>query len=472
MPTRRRVLSPRFIAFALTPALALLLSAEGAARLKYFFAHGRDWAYILTPIPYGRPANADLLTFVKSNATALPPPDPKVDLTPTVATAEAPEPRVAPSPAVPATSTPGTVAAPTPDVNAARSANRTIPTQTDAVPAPAHAAPMASSVEVTGDERRGVPAAPEQQLVFKWQKPCVDQMVFSVELQKEMPRTWDENCFRGDRVERQKGANEYRLMFVGGSTVEDAQSDAEMMTAQVKRVLPPAYRGKRIVVVNAGKAGFDSGRILLYFASTLRDFSPDLIVYYEAWNEQPTDVTWLRADERVSAISNPVHRVLYHRSMLYTYLVEKFAFATAANARFWKIDVKRLKNNFKALVDEVRNRHIRFVFVTQVVRFPRVWKGVDTFDYRAVDALLERLKADPQYEYDATEVSALNQRLAVGYTVQLCRENNVPVIDILGAVEALGDAGRHEMFSDLGHLTPKGDRIVGELVGARFRLLD
>lgn len=275
-------MSPRFIAFALTPALALLLSAEGAARLKYFFAHGHDWAYILTPIPYGRPANADLLTFVKSNATALPPPDPKVDLTPTVATAEAPEPRLAPSPAVPVTSSPGTVAAPTPDVNAARSANRTIPTQTDAVPAPAHAPPVASSVEVTGDERRGVSAAPEQQLVFKWQKPCVDQMVFSVELQKEMPRTWDENCFRGDRVERQKGANEYRLMFVGGSTVEDAQSDAEMMTAHVKRVLPPAYRGKRIVVVNAGKAGFDSGRILLYFASTLRHFSPDLIVYYEA----------------------------------------------------------------------------------------------------------------------------------------------------------------------------------------------
>jgi hypothetical protein len=87
--------------------------------------------------------------------------------------------------------------------------------------------------------------APKDQMVFNWRMPCVSGTVFSQELQKEMPRTWDENCFRGDRVMSRKDANEYRIMFVGGSTVEDAQSDVEMMTAQFKRVMPPAHEEKR-----------------------------------------------------------------------------------------------------------------------------------------------------------------------------------------------------------------------------------
>ena len=41
--TPRRVFSLRFLAFALTPAIVLLLAAETTVRLKYFFSpYGRD----------------------------------------------------------------------------------------------------------------------------------------------------------------------------------------------------------------------------------------------------------------------------------------------------------------------------------------------------------------------------------------------------------------------------------------------
>jgi hypothetical protein len=52
----------------------------------------------------------------------------------------------------------------------------------------------------------------------------------------------------------------------------------------------------------------------------------------------------------------------------------------------------------------------------------------------------------------------------------MCREFGIPVINILDEVEALGETGRAEMFMDLGHLTPKGDRIVGELVAKGLTL--
>jgi hypothetical protein len=112
----------------------------------------------------------------------------------------------------------------------------------------------------------------------------------------------------------------------------------------------------------------------------------------------------------------------------------------------------------------VRASGAQFVFATQIVRFPRMWKGVDTFDYRAVDALLDRLKADRSYSYDVTEISGLNQRLTLRYTMELCRQGNIPIVDILEPVEALGESARNELFTDLGHLTIKGDRLVGQLI--------
>jgi len=366
---RARAVTGKFVVFALTPALALVLAAETAVRAKYFFAHGHDWNYVTAP-------------FVRGPAA--------------------------------------------------------------------------------GVERFAPPG--EQQTVVNWPKPCVNTMVYSAELRKDMPRTFDENCFRGDRVQQMKGAGEYRIVFLGGSTVEDVQSDQEMMTAQFKRGLPPSIHGKQMTVVNAGKPGFQSRLILGYWNSWVGKFSPDLVLYYEGWNEIPTDVKWTHADQNIAAIGNRVHKTLFYRSMLYTYLVEKFALRATAQERFWKIDLDQLRSSFTQLVQDVRGRGTRFVFVTQVIRFPRIWKGADTFDLHAVETLLARMKADPHYTYDMKEISALNQRLAIAYTIGLCRQLQVPVVNILEPVEALGNAKRDDLFQDLGHLTVIGDRFVGGLI--------
>jgi hypothetical protein len=397
-----------FAAFALAPMIALLLAAEAAVRVRYFFQNGRDWSYLTTPIGKFRRATDD--------------------------------------------------------------------------PPPRGVEPDRAKPERVGGIQTvsAIGRAPGQQIIFTWPKPCEDRMVYSVALGRAMPRTWDENCFRGDRLRHDKQPGEYRIFFVGGSTVEDAQSDEEMMTTWFKRALRLDVPGP-VAVVNAGRAGFDSRDILAQYDSTIAPFSPDLVLYFEAWNEQPKNASgtrswfsrWLRADAKLGELPRwRIHRALYYRSLLYTYLVEKYEFAASSrresafwrDAHFWKIDRAALRAHFTDFVDHVRRNGGRPVFVTQVVNFPRAWKSTDTFDYGAVDALLDRLRADTHYAYDVQEISALNQRLAVDYTIALCRELSVPVVDIRNAVEALGDRARAEMFLDLGHRTIKGNEIVGELI--------
>jgi len=310
-------------------------------------------------------------------------------------------------------------------------------------------------------------------MVFLWPTPCVSGKVYSTERRAVLPRTWDENCFRGDRVTRETNAAEFRVVFLGGSTVQGFQSDEEMMTAQFKQFFRRTPPGRQLTVVNAGRSGFDSRRILEDYRSRVSRFPIDLALYYEAWNEQPNDLKPSRKADRIIAdIQNPLHATLYHRSQLYTYLVEKYAFLATAHTKFWKIDVSTLRTSFSDLAREVRRGGTRFVFVTQVIQFPRTWRGVDTFDVQAVNTLLDRLKADPRYVYDVMEISALNQRLAVLSTLGLCREQGVPAINIIEPMEALGTAGRAELFMDLGHLTVKGDRVVGGLIAARLNLPD
>ena len=336
--------------------------------------------------------------------------------------------------------------------------------------------PSAATAPIqTGQATEEAPPRVSQkdQMVFLWPSPCVSGMVYSTERRSVLPRTWDENCFRGDAVARRKNADEYRVAFLGGSTVQDFQSDEEMMTAQFKRAFTNVPSGKRVLVVNAGRSGFGSRDILDDYRARVSGFSIDLVVYYEAWNEQPKDLKpRTRADAVISRYRNRVHATLYHRSMLYTYLIEKHAFLTTSRGRFWKIDVDALRRNLTDLAREIRSRGGSFVFVTQAVKFPRMWKGVDTFDYRAVDALLDRLKADLAYEYDVVEISALNQRLTVADTLRLCSESRIPVVNILDPIEALGEGGRAELFMDLGHLTVKGDKVVGELVANRLNHTD
>ena len=57
------------------------------------------------------------------------------------------------------------------------------------------------------------------------------------------------------------------VIALGGSTVEDVQSNEEMLTTQIKSRLPAVYRGRRVTVVNAGKVGFESKLILAYWTS-------------------------------------------------------------------------------------------------------------------------------------------------------------------------------------------------------------
>ncbi len=315
------------------------------------------------------------------------------------------------------------------------------------------------------------PTTADGQIVFNSPRPCRDREVFSQRLQRLSLVTYDAFCLRGDRVALRPSRDEYRVFVLGGSTVEDEEPDGETMVDYFKQALPQRVGRRRVTVVNAGHRSYGSSRILDQYRTKIVKFSADLLLYHEAWNEQ-TDFTQLsQVDARMAQMQGRLHAALHYRSMLYTYVAEKRQFMNVKAVRFWKIDVDRLAENFARLLEDVRASNGRFMLVTQPINFPRYHRGVDTFDFNAVNRLIESLQSDPAYLYDTFEISALNQRLAVARQIELARKHQVFVVDILDEVEEFGDAGRKQIFTDLGHRTQRGNQVIGKLIGAKVHSL-
>ena len=378
------------VVWSLIPVLVLLTSAELVVRLKYFFAHKRDWNYLTMPYRVQDTQALDHAFFKL--------PEKALEEAAAAASKEAAPP------------------APTPKASSSAQKPAVVPVAAAPTPAVDSAAAAASA----------------DQMKFKWVRPCRDREVFSQHYQKPMPFTWDANCFRGDSVTTAKPAGEFRIFVVGGSTVEDAQPDIDMWTRQLKLQL----NDPRIKVVNAGQTNMGSSRMTTMYESKISLFKPDLLLYYEGWNEQTDFGQLAQIEAQLGAVTNGLHKALHYKSMLYTYLVEKYSFATTKDVKLWKIDVKQMQDNLERLTRVVRKSGTQFVFITQVTRTPRTWKGVDTFDANALEALLGRLESDKSYAYDTEEISALNQRLAVIRSVELFRRLNVPIINILDEVRS------------------------------------
>lgn len=81
----------------------------------------------------------------------------------------------------------------------------------------------------------------------------------------------------------------YRVIVIGGSTVQGdgAPTPADNLPAQIRSALQKRIpTGKSLEVINAGVGGYHSAGELLYFASELINYSPDLVIVYDGWNDE------------------------------------------------------------------------------------------------------------------------------------------------------------------------------------------
>jgi hypothetical protein len=87
----------------------------------------------------------------------------------------------------------------------------------------------------------------------------------------------------------QKPANVFRVIMLGGSTVEGigVSSPLESLPSKLQMLLEREFprSSKQIEVINAGVSGFSSDQEYLFLITDLLRYKPDLVIAYDGWND-------------------------------------------------------------------------------------------------------------------------------------------------------------------------------------------
>ena len=105
--------------------------------------------------------------------------------------------------------------------------------------------------------------------------------------------------FRGEEFSIEKPENVYRIFMLGGSTMfgHGATSDQTTIPGYLQELFQNYSEGFDIEIINSGIQGADSFSELNLISKKLLNYSPDMIVVYDGWND-------LRAEHSVEQIEN------------------------------------------------------------------------------------------------------------------------------------------------------------------------
>tara|TARA_Y100000590_G_scaffold23573_1_gene26985 strand:+ start:4896 stop:6449 length:1554 start_codon:yes stop_codon:yes gene_type:complete len=93
--------------------------------------------------------------------------------------------------------------------------------------------------------------------------------------------------FRGDEFSAEKSDSTYRIFMLGGSTMfgHGSTSDQTTIPGYLQEFFQNNYEENNIEIINSGIQGADSFDELNLIKTRLLDYSPNVIVIYDGWND-------------------------------------------------------------------------------------------------------------------------------------------------------------------------------------------
>ena len=295
---------------------------------------------------------------------------------------------------------------------------------------------------------------------------------------------------RGPEWTRKK-AGIVRIIAFGGSTTYGVNNPAEatwpsLLEQELRRTID-----RPVEVLNGGRPGAKVDDLLARLPEWLQ-YHPDTLIFYEGVNSTPPLAPW-HPDAAVgrfhSAGWGSVASGLYFRSMLYTYLVEKFYYHLATHQGIQPDDALERRYGYTAalghfqstlsrVIHTLKGHQIAPVLVLQLTRMETA-PGLRTLDIgseRAIRDFLLRAAASKSPD-------KLQQLHLVGsYAVQVFQEavrrtgeaEDVQVIDPRSTFEARQGPQSLEhtdtsLFCDGFHLNDGGNVLLAQTIAAELK---
>ncbi len=303
-----------------------------------------------------------------------------------------------------------------------------------------------------------------------YDRPCLDKMAYSACLDDYLPVSYNSFCWRAPEIAVEKPAGTVRIMVAGGSTMENVYlPDDDLATTHLNALLnDDKGLDKRFEVINTGHTAYDCARINQLLNTKMLIFNPDILLYVEAFNEQVEALAFFQVEQLMLALADKpligwLQKRLYLRSMLYTYLIEKYYYSRRENQIAYYQEEPSTECFIKTIGD-CRAAGVEFIYVTQPVNLPLLAEdSADLNDEatlrRLADQYYARAKESPGDRALIAMVRGINQRLINRVQSDICRRMGVPVIELLAEFDQHRAAGEN-LFTDIIHRTCEGEKLL------------
>lgn len=277
----------------------------------------------------------------------------------------------------------------------------------------------------------------------------------------------------GREAEQKKKEGVTRIICIGASATANFENsdDAHTYPAQLERALHKELPDQQFEVLNAGVRGYNSAENLIYFSLRLIDFQPDMIVYYEAFNDLLA-ASYPHFSSDYSHFRRPAWYGLIYKKSWWVGLFEKSCFFLLM--RSWLSNYDNAHNVIRySTLPPPQNPYMHLNFgstslnehgfdifernlksVIAIARMQGIKMVIPTFAH--IIHTDKRIKMSKQLQdMLAKGVGGQNDRIR-----KIWRENS----DIIGVDLDQEMSGKSEYFYDFVHFNDAGSQKAGEII--------
>lgn len=300
--------------------------------------------------------------------------------------------------------------------------------------------------------------------------------------------TINSSGFRGKEFEQKKTPGVVRIVTLGASSTfgfktRDDQTYPYLLEEALNEALrvpnPSNQTGtspggtSKYEVINLGIPHMQSDQIYSLFLAEAVPLEPDIVIFYEGYNDAsagPRDDAALKGIKRIPLVTT-VFRELRHR-LLSVALVANKAFGRKYDAldallKDFQGEAQTKSAHFvkhlDAIYQECQKRHYLFIVANQQAKSLHVEREkINAVPY-AREAVLVRAKLATAGGVLALEKFFLIHNDLMNAERQWAETNNVPLVDVIGAMDRNRDC-----LIDWMHLNAEGNRIVASALSKKI----
>lgn len=305
---------------------------------------------------------------------------------------------------------------------------------------------------------------------------------------KTIAATINSSGFRGRDFEKMKKPGVIRVVTLGASStfgfrtrddqtypyyLEEDLNRSLPLTNSANLVTPSGKRISRYEVINLGIPHLESDQILSLFLAEAVPLDPDIVTFYEGYNDAANGVRDSDAMGRIKRVPfvTTTFRGLRHRLLTVAVIANKvfghqYAAPDAPVNGFEgesRSKEEKFMRNLEAIYRECQKRHYLFIVANQQVKSLHVDREHICGVTYAQEASLLRNKLSTTGAVLVMEKYFLIHSDLMDAEREWARTNNVPFVDVIDTMDR-----NRQCLIDYMHLNAQGNQIVAKALSDRI----